>query len=66
MLMRTKITAIILVCASLSFSALFLVKLLWVKWIIFVSMAGIVVYILSVKTRKPVSRIYATPSNQSV
>lgn len=65
MLMKTKVTAIALVSSSLTFSAVFLVKLIWVKWIIIVSMVGIVLYILSVKTRKPFSSICTTPSNQS-
>lgn len=66
MLMKTKITAIALVSFSLTFSAFFLVKLIWVKWIIMVSMVGIVLYILSVKTRKPLAQICTTPTNQGV
>jgi hypothetical protein len=52
MRLSTKILAISLVTLSLSFSIFFMVKLVWVKWIIAVSMLGINGYILSVKTRK--------------
>ena len=52
MRLKTKLLAIVMVTVSLTFSAFYMVKLVWVKWIIMVSMLGINAYILSVKTRK--------------
>jgi uncharacterized membrane protein YbaN (DUF454 family) len=57
MRMRTKLLAIALVTLSLSFSAVFMVKPLYVKWIIFISIIAIDGYILSVKTRKDEGKI---------
>jgi len=57
MRMRTKLWAIFLVTSSLTYSIFFMVELVWVKWIILVSILGIDGYILSVKTRKPDPRI---------
>lgn len=61
MRLSTKILAICLVTISLSFSILFMVKLVWVKWIIGISMLGINLYILSVKTRRPEPTIVPLP-----
>ena len=61
MRISTKILAISLVTLSLSFSILFMVDPLWVKWIIGVSMVGVDAYILSVKTRRPEPTIVPLP-----
>lgn len=50
--LRTKLWAIFLVTSSLTYSIFFMVELVWVKWIILVSILCIDGYILSVKTRK--------------
>lgn len=52
MRVRTKIIAVSLVTLSLTYSIFFMVKLVWVKWIIFVSIIGIDAYILIQKTRR--------------
>ena len=61
MRMKTKLLAIFMVTISLTFSILFLVKLVWVKWVIACSMLGINGYILSVKTRRPEPTIVPLP-----
>jgi uncharacterized membrane protein YbaN (DUF454 family) len=63
MRMKTKVLAILLVTISLSFSAIFMVKLVWVKWIIFFSILAINAYILSVKTRKSKPAIVPIPQS---
>jgi uncharacterized membrane protein YbaN (DUF454 family) len=65
MRLKTKVLAIVMVTLSLTFSAFFLVKPVWVKWIIMVSMVGINAYILSVKTRKPQPRLITLPKQNS-
>lgn len=65
MRLSTKILAISLVTLSLSFSIFFMVKLVWVKWIIAVSMLGINGYILSVKTRRENPSIIPLPKIKS-
>jgi uncharacterized membrane protein YbaN (DUF454 family) len=62
MRVRTKIIAVSLVTLSLTYSIFFLVKLYWVKWIIFVSIIGIDAYILIQKTRRdPTSTVPKKP-----
>lgn len=61
MRLSTKVLAISLVTVSLSFSILFMVDPLWVKWVIGVSMVAIDIYILSVKTRRPDPTILPLP-----
>lgn len=63
MRLRTKLWAVFLVTSSLTYSIFFMVKLVWVKWIILVSILGIDLYILSVKTRQPDHRILALKTN---
>lgn len=48
---KTKIIAIIMLVTSMSYSAFFMVKLVWVKWIIMTSAVAISLYILSIKTK---------------
>lgn len=52
MLFKTKVIAIILVLVSMGCSALFLVKLVWVKWCIACCAVIVTVILLSVKTKK--------------
>lgn len=61
MRMKTKLLAITLVTISLSFSAIYMVKPVYVKWIIFVSIVLIDAYILAVKTRKASPSILIVP-----
>lgn len=61
MRLSTKILAISLVTISLSFSIFFMVRIVWVKWIIAVSMLAINGYILSVKTRRPDPTVLPLP-----
>lgn len=61
MRLSTKILAIGLVTGSLTFSILFMVDPVWVKWIIGISMVAVDVYILSVKTRRPDPTILPLP-----
>lgn len=61
MKLSTKILAISLVTISLTYSIFFMVKLTWVKWIIFCSILGINGYILSVKTRRPAPTVLPLP-----
>jgi uncharacterized membrane protein YbaN (DUF454 family) len=63
MRLQTKLWAIFLVTSSLTYSIFFMVKLVWVKWIILVSIIGIDAYILSVKTRQAESRTPQLKSN---
>lgn len=64
MRMRTKLWAIFLVTSSLTYSIFFMVELVWVKWIILVSILGIDGYILSVKTRKPDPRVLSLKTSK--
>jgi uncharacterized membrane protein YbaN (DUF454 family) len=61
MRLSTKILAISLVTISLTFSIFFMVEIVWVKWIIAVSMLAINAYILSVKTRRPDPTVLPLP-----
>jgi hypothetical protein len=61
MRLSTKILAISLVTISLTFSIFFMVDIVWVKWIIAVSMLAINAYILSVKTRRPDPTVLPLP-----
>lgn len=65
MRIKTKVIAVVMVTLSLSLSAIYLVKPVWVKWIIMLSMIGINAYILSVKTRKAQPRLIPLPKTHN-
>lgn len=52
MTVKTKITAIVMMVTSMLISIFFMVKIYWVKWAIAITGAGVVILILSWKTKK--------------
>ena len=52
MTVRTKIIAIAMMVTSMLISILFMVKIYWVKWAIAITGVGVVILILSWKTKK--------------
>jgi uncharacterized membrane protein YbaN (DUF454 family) len=55
MTVRTKVIAIAMMVTSMLISILFMVKIYWVKWAIAITGVGVVILILSWKTKKEVS-----------
>lgn len=57
MTVRTKVIAIAMMVTSMLISILFMVKIYWVKWAIAITGVGVVILILSWKTKKEDSAI---------